>query len=127
MRDVLGGHLRVLALDVCGAREGLDLADRPVTDRDRGGEIGEDLHDPRAGHELGQVHPVRADVAHGAQLSRALRLQAPVPVRRLREPVLQVAAVDVPDVADVARADPLARFLDERVEADVEVRAVDET
>ena len=69
---------------------------------------------------------MRADVAHRAQLSGPLGLEAPVPVGRLREPVLQVAAVDVPDLAQLACADARARLLHDRVEADVEVRAVDE-
>ena len=43
-----------------------------------------------------------------------------------REPVLQVPAVDVPHLAELARDDPLARLLDDGIEADVEVRAVHE-
>ena len=98
-----------------------------MTDGDRGGEVGEDLDDPRSGHELREVDPVRADVTHRAQLPGPFGLEPPVPVGGLGEPVLEVATVHVPDVADLAGADALARLLHERVEADVEVRAVHET
>ena len=43
--DVLGRHRRVLALHVRGARERLDLAERPPAHGDRGGEIGAQLDD----------------------------------------------------------------------------------
>ena len=56
----------------------------------------------------------------------ALGLEPPVPVGRLRQPVLEIAAVHVPDLSELARADALARLLHERVEAEVEVRAVHE-
>ena len=78
------------------------------------------------GHPLREVHPVRADVGDRAQRAALLRLEAPVPVGRIEQPVLQVAAVDVPDVAQRADAHERPRLVDHRVEAKVEVRAVDE-
>ncbi len=66
----------VLALDVAGRRERLDLADRPLPRRDHRREVGEDLDDAQPRHELGQVEPVRADVADRAQLARAGRARA---------------------------------------------------
>ncbi len=53
-------------------------------------------------------------------------LEPPVPVLGCREPVLEVAAVHGPDLPELAGTHPLARLLHERVEADVEVRAVHE-
>ena len=125
--DVLGGHRRVHALDVRGARERLDLADRTPTHGDRRREVGEDLGDARARHELREVHPVRADVADRAKVAAALRREPPVPVLGRREPVLQVPAGGTFHTSpELARDDPLARLLDNRIEADVEVRAVHE-
>ncbi len=114
-------------LDVVGGRERLDLADRPLADRDRRREIGEDLLDLEAGDELHEVEPVRADVAR----PRAARRPCSGSSRQFQsvgeqQPVLQVAAVHVPDVAELAAARARTGLLDQRVEADVEVRAVDE-
>ena len=55
-----------------------------------------------------------------------LRLEAPVPVGVVEEPVLEVVAGDEPDLAEVAVGDGLAHVLVERVEPDVEVDRVDE-
>src|SRR5207302_10448039 len=59
-------------------------------------------------------------------LAALVRLEPPVPVRGEEEPVLEVAAVDVPDLADAAVREERPGLLALRVEADVEVRAVDE-
>ena len=53
-------------------------------------------------------------------------LEPPVPVRREGQPVLQVAAVHAPQPAELAIPDARPHLLHERVEPDVEVRAVDE-
>src|SRR5690242_11405414 len=78
-----------------------------------------------AGDELDEVEPVRADVRDRPERAAPLRLEPPVPVGREQEPVLEVAAVDVPDLAEPTVREQCARFLALRVEADVEVRAVD--
>ncbi len=69
---------------------------------------------------------MRADVGDGAQLAALVRLESPVPVGRQQQPVLQIAAVHVPDLAELTALDARARLLHERVEADVEVGAVHE-
>ena len=83
--------------------------------------------DALAGDERHQVEPVRADVADGAQRAAALGLEPPVPVALEEQPVLEVAAGDEADVAELAAGDDLVRVLVERVVADVEVDRVDET
>ena len=82
--------------------------------------------DPPAGDPLRKVHPVRADVGDRPQRAALLRLEAPVPVGRIEQPVLEVAAVDVPDLAQRARRHERPRLVRDRVEAEVEVRAVHE-
>ncbi len=62
-----------------------------------------------------------ADVAEGAQRAALLRIEPPVPVRVEEQPVLEVAAGDQADVAQVAGTDPLVEVLVEGVEADVVV------
>ena len=57
----------------------------------------------------GEVEPVRADVGDRAELAALLRVEAPVPVGVLEQPVLDVAAVDVEDTAELAAEDALAR------------------
>jgi hypothetical protein len=69
---------------------------------------------------------VRADVGHGTKRTPFVGLEPPVPIGREEQPVLEVAAVDVPDVADVSIRDQGAGLLALRVKPDVEVRAMDE-
>ena len=76
--------------------------------------------------EAREVQPVRTDVAHGPEDPALVRLEAPVPVRVVQQPVLEVAARDQADVADATLADERRDVLVERVEADVEVDRVDE-
>ena len=59
-------------------------------------------------------------------VAAAIRLEAPVPIGVVQQPVLEVAAGDQADVAEPAAADELGQVLVERVEADVEVDRVDE-
>ena len=126
VREVLGRHRHVLAFGVGGGGERLDGARRAAANRDRGGEIGQQLGHGQARDELHQIEPVGADVGDGPQLAALVRLEPPVPVRGEEEPVLEVAAVDVPDLADAAVREERPGLLALRVEADVEVRAVDE-
>src|SRR5204863_9116480 len=95
-------------------------------DGDRRREVGEELHDARSRDELREVEPVRADVADGPEFAALLGLEPPVPVGREQQPVLEVTAVDVPDLAYAAVAHERAGLLSLRIEPDVEVRAVHE-
>ena len=80
----------------------------------------------RPRHPLREIHPVRADVGDGPQRPALLGLEPPVPVSRVEQPVLEVPAVDVPDGAEHARRHERARLMGDRIEAEVEVRAVHE-
>ena len=53
--------------------------------------------EPVAGHELDQVAPVRADVGEGPRPPRQRVVDPPVVVVLVRQPVLQVGAVDQPE------------------------------
>jgi hypothetical protein len=126
MSDVLGCHFPVDALDLTGVGVGLDGAGRDVAHRMDGEEIGEDLGDAASRDPAGQIEPVRADVGNGAQRAAQFGIEPPVPVGRLVQPVLDVGAVAVSDRADVAAPNALTRLVEERIEADVVVRAVHE-
>ena len=106
-------------------RERFDRAGRFASGRDERREVGHHADDPPTGDEGHQVQPVRTDVADRPQRAAALRLEAPVPVALEQQPVLEVAAGDQADVADIARRHHLAGMLVQRVEADVEVHGVD--
>src|SRR2546422_4443245 len=62
---------------------------------------------PRRSPDL--VEPMGTDVADGAQLAAAPGLQPPVPVRGAQQPVLEIRAVDVPDLAERALLHERAR------------------
>ena len=66
-----------------------------------------------------QVDDVRAEVAERAR-ARLVGVEAPGVERRVVAPVLEVAAAEVPDLAELARLDHLAREPDRRDEAVVE-------
>jgi hypothetical protein len=70
---------------------------------------------------------VRADVAHGPQLTALVPLQAPVPVRVVQQPILEIPPGDQPNVSELALANQARHVLVEWVEADVEVDRVDQT
>ena len=125
--QILGLHRRVDPLDVLCGGERLDLSGRAPAHRDDSRKVGAELDDAQAGDELGEIEPVRADVADRAQGTALVGLEAPVPVGRQCEPVLQIAAVEVPDAAEHAVAHECSRVVDHRVEADVEVGAVHAT
>jgi hypothetical protein len=124
--EILARDRGLLPRDIGAAGEGLHLPRRALADGQHGREVREHLDDPPAGDELRRVEPVRADVADGAKLSCALGLEPPVPVGRQGKPVLQEAAVNVPDLPQLAGVYPRTRLPDQRIEAKVEVRAVDE-
>ena len=107
-------------------RERLDLADRAAAARGSSSPGRRTALDLQPGHELHEVEPVRADVADGAQLAALLGLEPPVPVRRLAAASPAGSRRDVPDLAELAGLHACARLLHQRVEADVEVRAVHE-
>ena len=53
--------------------------------------------------KLGQVEPVRADIADRPQRAARIGLEPPVPVGVVEQPVLEVVAADQPDVAQRRR------------------------
>ena len=83
----------------------------------RGERAGAEAGDPLARDELGEVAPVRADVGEGARGAAERRVDAPVVVLGVGQPVLQVGAVHEPDRAGGAGADAVARLADRGVVA----------
>ena len=105
-RGVLGRDLALHGLRAALRGECLDRSRRLAPSSDECRQVGHHRDDPLAGQEGREVHPVRADVGHGAQLAAQLGLEPPVPVRVEQQPVLEVVAGDEPDVAEPALAGP---------------------
>ena len=93
---------------------------------DEGHEVGHRRPDPLAEEERGEVHPVRADVGDGAQVAAEMRVDAPVPVRVLQQPVLQVVPGHEPHLAELAGRDHAVHVLAYGIEAQVVVDRVHE-
>jgi len=128
VRHVLGLDPPFLTLDVVlVAGERFDRADRHLPGLVHRVQVGEDRRDARSRDEPRQVEPVRADVGHGAQRPALLRIETPVPVGWLQQPVLDVDAVDAVNGAGLAAANARPCFAAEGVEPDVVVGAVDES
>ena len=84
-----------------------------------GGEVGAKFGDFAVGQPSDQIEPMRADVGNRAEFTAEFCFEAPIPVRRKQQPVLQETAVNKFDLADDAFADEHARFLAQRVIAKV--------
>ena len=118
--EVFGQDLHRLGrLLAAGPRERLGAADRlfPLGMERR--QVGVDLLDVLAGDELGQVHPVSADVGDGPQVRVAVGLDPPVVVVGQEQPVLGVGARDGEDAAQVSPGDAGVHLLAEGIEAEV--------
>ena len=78
-------------------------------------QVAEHLRNPKAAHVLGQIAPVRSDVAKRRRGAAFVGLEPPGIVGILEEPVLQIVAVQKVRRADVASSNGQARLLDERI------------
>jgi hypothetical protein len=126
-RGVLGRDVALDRLDRAVRGEGLDRPGGFATRLDERRQVGHHRLHVLAGDIGHEIEPVRADVAHGAERPAAIGLEPPVPVALEEQPILEVAAGDEPDLAQAAVGDQRSCVLVQRVEADVEVRRVDET
>ncbi len=106
------------------AREGLHAALGLLAGLVKGGELAAHARDGEGGEVLDHVHPMGADVAHGAEFAVVLGLDAPVVVRVVEEPVLGVGTLDGEDFAEVAGGNHCADLLHSRVVAEVVVGGV---
>ena len=68
---------------------------------------------------------MRADVGDGAQIASQLLFEAPVPIRGMQEPVLQKAPLSNARLADGSLRYQSARFLAQRVVAQIVSNAAD--
>ena len=84
-----------------------------------GREIDADRADLLPGDVLDHVAPVRADVAHRPERAAVLRLDAPVPVGVVEQPVLRVGALRDENLSELAGLAHRAHLLHHRVEAQV--------
>src|SRR6185437_16999436 len=66
-----------------------------------------------------EVEPMRADIRDNAKRTAELRLQAPIPVRRKEQPILQKAAMNQPRLANLSTLHQRMGFLAEWVVAQV--------
>ena len=60
---------------------------------------------------LGKIHPVRANVGHGARYTPSRRVQAPAPIGIEQKPVLQVTPANSVHFANLPRGHQGARLL----------------
>ena len=89
-------------------------------------QVGHHRGDRVAGHERSEVEPVRPDVADRPERAALVRLEPPVPVALVEEPVLEVVAGHEPTSPRPPPATHLAGVLVQRIVADIEVDRVDE-
>ena len=75
---------------------------------------------------LDQIHPMRSDVAHGAQRTVLLRIHAPIPIGIVEQPILRIGALHDQDFAQIARFDHAPDLLDNRVVAQIVLNAIGE-
>ena len=103
--------------------ECFDFALGPLADWKDGVQIRADRLDFQAGNCVDQVQPMRADVSHRAQRAALVGQHAPIEVRFVEQPVLNVAAGHMVDLSDGSLADAFSRLQTQRIVADVVVDA----
>ena len=114
---------RVLGMDVDGIGRPGTGPERdagpagPMPDGDERGEVGQHRLDPKARDELRRVEPVRPDVRDRPRLPRDERVDAPVVVGRLGQPVLDVRPAHEADLAELTAGDERPGSSDHRVAA----------
>ena len=123
VREVLGVDGDRLRVRVAAAVEGLHVPGRAQPLVVEAAETGMDTGHPAAGDVLDQVDPVRPDVAQGPRGAGSLRLEPPVPVGLVEQPVLEIGAPDQVRPADAPVGEHRARLRDQRVVAVVEADA----
>ena len=94
--------------------------------RYHGCEVRHHFDDPLTADETDEIQPVRTDVTDDAQRSADFRVETPVPVGVLGQPVLQVGAGDEAHRTGDSGIHPRGRLLAERIEAGDEADGVDE-
>src|SRR5262249_61818125 len=75
--------------------------------------------DMQAGDEADEIEPVRADVPDSTQRAAFAGIDTPVVVRGKQQPILQIAAGNVKDIANLAASDHRARLEAEWIEANI--------
>ncbi len=85
----------------------------------KGCEVGADRHDPLSRDVFDHVAPMRADVAHRPERTCLFRLDAPVPVGVVKQPVLRIRALRDQDFPEVAALTHPAHLLHHGVVAQV--------
>jgi hypothetical protein len=87
-------------------------------------QVGDQRGDAQAGDVLGHVEPVRADIGHAARRAASLRVDAPVPVRVVEQPVLRISALHGENLAQLAGLSHAAQLLHHGVVAQIVADAV---
>ncbi len=78
-------------------------------------QVGEDGPNGRPRDVLSQIHPVRADVGDGPKIGRSARLDSPVVILGIEQPVLHVRPGDGEQAAQITAQHALADFAAERI------------
>ena len=73
---------------------------------------------------LNHVHPVRPDIAHRSQRTIGLRIDAPIPIGVIQQPILRVGSLRNQDFAQIAGLDHAADLLDHGIVAEVVLDAI---
>ena len=87
-------------------------------------QVGAERRDAQSGDVLGHVAPVRADIGHAPRRAVGFGIDAPVPVRVVKQPVLRIGALHHQDLAQFARFAHAAHMLHHRVKAQIVEGAV---
>src|SRR5215467_13697065 len=71
--------------------EGFNAAARAIAQGDDSREVGAKLHQPAPCDPHDQIKPVSTDVGNNAQLAAEFWFQAPIPIGREKQPILEEA------------------------------------
>src|SRR5579862_341265 len=78
----------------------------------------------QSGNVFGHVEPVRANIGHAARWSARARVDAPIPVRVIEQPVLRIRALQNKNLAEVTSFAQAPHLLDHRVVAKIVTNSV---
>ena len=85
----------------------------------KGLQIGAQRSDAQPGDVLGHIEPVRADIGHAARRAAGFCIDAPVPVRIVEQPVLEVRSLHDENFAQISGFAHAAHLLHHRIVAQI--------
>src|SRR5437667_6238867 len=112
---IISRNFHIITFGVGSSRESFHRAARALSDRDHGGEIRAHFNHFLACQPHDQVEPVGPDIGYSPQFAAQLRLQTPVPIGRVKEPILKETSTRQTRLSDSTLTDKGTRFLAERI------------